>query len=116
MSDKKLMVFLQEHWDSHTLPSMFVSYSEKDLYVYYTLKGKLIARLRIPAGFLIVYTVEIHSSQKVSNPIGLQHFSASDNDRLMFRIIHEASKNGVLMKRTTEKWFDIAMNALHIFQ
>ena len=95
---------------------MFVSYSEKDSYVYYTLKGKLIARLRIPAGFSIVYTVEIHSGQRVSNPIGLQHFSASDNDRLMFRIIHEAPKNGVLMKRTTEKWFDIAMNALHIFQ
>ena len=56
MSDKELMVFLQEHWDSHSLPSMFVSYSEKDSYVYYTLKGKLIARLRIPAEFLIVYS------------------------------------------------------------
>jgi len=66
MSDQELMVFLQEHQDSHSLPSWFVSYSAKDSYVYYTLKSKLIARLRIPAGFSIVYTVEIHSGRKVS--------------------------------------------------
>ena len=61
-SNKKQKLFLKAHTDTHSLPTLFLSISEGVSWVYYKTKGtdgKVVAKLRIPAGFSVVVTSEI---------------------------------------------------------
>jgi hypothetical protein len=77
-----LMKFLCDHWDTHALSPTFFSFSLVDSFVYYMLKNKIVAKLRIPAGFSIVVTTEIHSGLLSLNPYTVKHCSESADDRL----------------------------------
>ena len=56
------------------LQCLYLIQQKIHMYIYYTLNGKIIARLRIPTWFLIVHTVEIHLGQRVSNSSGHMNF------------------------------------------
>jgi hypothetical protein len=76
-----LVQFLGDPWDAHALSATFFSLSLKDSFVNYRIKCKVVARLRIPAGFSIVVTTEIHSGLISLNPHNLKHCSESADDR-----------------------------------
>jgi hypothetical protein len=75
---------------------------------------RVVARLRIPAGFSIVVTTEIHSGLISLNPYKLKHYSESSHDQLLFRIVHhEVPRDGIDMShRTSEDWLKFATNAV----
>jgi hypothetical protein len=110
----ELMKFLADHWDTHALSTTFFSLSSKDSSVNYKIKGKkgVVARLRIPAGFSIVATSEIHSGLISLNPHRLKHCSESADDQLLFRIVHQVHAKGLNMSRTSESWLKFATDAV----
>jgi hypothetical protein len=107
------MKFLGDHWDTHALSTTFFSLSSKDSFgVNYTIKGKAVARLCIPAGFSIVVTTQIHSGLLSLNPYRVKHCSEIADDRLLLRIVHEVPPGGIDMSRTIESWIKFATNAV----
>jgi len=89
------IIFLCNHQDSNCLPVVFISYSAKPSYVYYTygMSGPVIGRLPIPAGLSAIYTTEINSGSKLLNEYNLFHFSSSHEDRLLFRLVHQTAND-----------------------
>jgi hypothetical protein len=107
-----LIKFLGDHWDTHALSITFFSFSSTNSFVYYKLQNKIVAKLRIPAEFLIVVTTEIHSGLLSLNPYRVKYCSESADDRLLFRIVHEVSRDGIDMSRTSESWLEFATDAV----
>jgi hypothetical protein len=95
LTSSELMKFLGDHWDTHALSTTFFSFSSTDSFVYYKLQNKIVAKLRIPAGFSIVVTTKIHSGLLSLNPYRVKHCSesAEDDNRLLFRIVHEVPRD-----------------------
>lgn len=114
-SNKKQKLFLKAHTDTHSLPTLFLSISEGESWVYYKTKGKngkVVAKLRIPAGLSVVVTTEIHSGLIAFNPEGLVHWSDTTHDRVMFRIVHKAPAGGLHMDREDTEWTQFLGDAL----
>ena len=107
---------IPESTHRHTLtPTLFLSISEGDSWVYYKTKGtdgKVVAKLRIPAGFSVVVTSEIHSGLIAFNPEGLEHWFETTHDRVMFRIVHKAPVGGLHMDREDTEWTQFLGEAL----
>jgi hypothetical protein len=95
-----------------TTQTTFFSFSAKVSYVYYMINNKVVAKLRIPAGFSIVVTTEIHSGLKTLNPHKLKHCSESSDDRLLFRIVHQVAPEGINMDRSSDSWLKFATAAV----
>ena len=105
--------YSSNHTQTHTPPlptlfhALFFSISKGDSWVYYKAKGtngKVVAKLRIPAGFSVVATTEIHSGLVAFNPEGLEHWSETTQDRVMFRIVHGAPVGGLHMACEDTEW------------
>jgi hypothetical protein len=107
-----ISTMFESHFDTHALSGTMFSLSSKDAYVYYTKDRRIVARLRIPAGFSIVVTTEILSGRKDVNPCKLKHYSESADDRTLVRFIHEAPQDELDMGRTSESWLKFATDAV----
>ena len=108
---KKQKLFLKAHTDTHSLSTLFLSILEGESWVYYKTKGengKVVAKLRIPAGFSVIVTSEIHSELIAFNPEGLEHWSETTHDRVMFRIVYKAPVGGLHMDRADTEWIQLA--------
>ena len=57
----------------------------------------LVGRLHIKAGFSLVYTTEIHTDNKIFNPLKLKDCSEGASDRLLYRFLHVPPKEGLKM-------------------
>ena len=58
----------------------------------------LVARVHIKAGFLLVYTTEIHTTDnEIFNPLKLTHCSEGASDCLLYCLIHVPPKEGLQM-------------------
>ena len=65
----------------------------------YYIDDILVGRLHIKAGFLLVYTTEIHTdNNKIFNPLKLKHCSEGASDRLLYRFLHMPPEEGLNMK------------------
>ena len=85
--------------------------------MYYKTKGtngKVVAKLRIPAGFSVVVSTEIHSGLIAFNPKRLEHWSETTHDRVMFRIDHKAPIDGLHMDREDTDWTQFLGEALSV--
>ena len=63
----------------------------------------LVGRLHIKAGFSLVYTTEIHTDNKIFNPLKLKHRSEGVSDRLLYRFVHMPPNEGLNMKGRDSK-------------
>ena len=63
----------------------------------------LVGRLHIKAGFSLVYTTEIHTDNKIFNPLKLKHCSEGASDRLLYRFLHMPPNEGLNMKGRDSK-------------
>ena len=104
--------FLKKHMDTHQLPVLFGSISKGASSVNYTKEGKVVAKLIVPAGLSIIVATEIHSGLKDFNPEGLMHFSETEKDRALFRIVHKAPTGGLYMERGVTEWKQFVGEAL----
>ena len=53
MTSKQIMAFLGWHWDTHSLPTLFIAYSKGKSWIYYRDKeGKIVGRLQLEEGGL----------------------------------------------------------------
>ena len=110
MTSKQLMAFLGWHWDTHSLPTLFIAYSTGRSCIYYKNRdGMIVGKLQLEAGLSIIYTTEIHSGLKMCNPHGFQHCSASETDRVLIRFVHAAPEGGLNMDRTNEEWLELVL-------
>ena len=110
MTSKQIMAFLGWHWDTHSLPTLFIAYSKGKSWIYYRDKeGKIVGRLQLEAGLSIIYTTEIHSGLEVCNRHGFKHCSASETDRVLIRFVHAAPEGGLNMDRTQAEWLKLAL-------
>ena len=110
MTSKQLMAFLGWHWDTHSLPTLFIAYSTGRSCIYYkNSAGIIVGKLQLEAGLSIIYTTEIHSGLRTCNPTGFQHCSASETDRVLIRFVHAAPEGGLNMDRTNEEWLELAL-------
>ena len=112
MTSKQIMAFLGWHWDTHSLPTLFIiAYSTGRSCIYYRekQKGKIVGRLQLEAGLSIIYTTEIHSGLRTCNPTGFQHCLASETDRVLIRFVHAAPEGGLNMDRTKGEWLELAL-------
>ena len=110
MTSKQLMAFLGWHWDTHSLPTLFIAYSTGRSCIYYkNSAGIIVGKLQLEAGLSIIYTTEIHSGLKMCNPHGFKHCSASETDRVLIRFVHEAPEGGLNMDRTKEEWLELVL-------
>ena len=115
MTSKQIMKFLGWHWDTHSLPTLFIAYSIGRSCIYYRNKaGVIVGILQLEAGLSIIYTTECHSGLKMCNPAGFQHCSASETDRVLIRFIHAAPEGGLNMDRTEDEWLELV--ALFLLQ
>ena len=99
--------FLKKHMDTHQLPVLFGSISKGASSVNYTKKDNV-----VPAGLSIIVTTEIHSGLKDFNTEGLMHFSETEEDRILFRIVHKAPGGGLYMERGVTEWKQFVGEAL----
>lgn len=105
--------------NSIRIPALFLSISKGDSWIYYkenseenSKDGKVVAKLRIPAGLSVIVTTEIHSGLVAFNPQGLVHFSQSVEDRVLLRIVHRAPPGGLHMDRDSSEWTQFLGDAL----
>ena len=91
--------FTARHADKHSCPTLFNILSKYDSSVDYYLGDSdiLVGCLHIKAGFLLVYTTEIHTDNKIFNPLKLKHCSEGASDRLLFRFLHMPPEEGLNM-------------------
>ena len=110
MTSKQLMAFLGWHWDTHSLPTLFIAYSTGRSYIYYKNRdGMIVGKLQLEAGLSIIYTTEIHSGLRTCNPTGFQHCSASETNRVLIRFVHAAPEGGLNMDRTEDEWLELVL-------
>ena len=96
---RKNQKFIAQHADKHSCPTYFNILSKHDSSVDYYLGDTdiLVGRLHIKAGFSLVYTTEIHTDNKIFNPLKLKHCSEGASDRLLYRFLHIPSEEGLNM-------------------
>ena len=111
-AEAEMKPFLKKHMDTHQLPVLFGSISKGASSVNYTKEDKVVAKLIVPAGLSIIVTTEIHSGLKDFNTEGLMHFSETEEDRALFRIVHKAPTGGLYMERGVTEWKQFVGEAL----
>jgi hypothetical protein len=98
-AEPKNQRFTARHADKHSCPTLFNILSKYDSSVDYYLGDSdiLVGRLHIKAGFSLVYTTEIHTDNKIFNPLKLKHCSEGASDRLLYRFLHMPPEEGLNM-------------------
>ena len=91
--------FTAQHSDKLSCPSFLNILSNHDSFVEYYIDDILVGRLHIKAGFLLVYTTEIHTdNNKIFNPLKLVHCLEGASDCLLYCFIGVPPKEGLKMK------------------
>ena len=92
--------FTAQHSDKLSCPSFLnILSNHHDSFVEYYIDDILVGRLHIKAGFLLVYTTEIHTdNNKIFNPLKLVHCLEGASDCLLYCFIGVPPKEGLKMK------------------